>query len=471
MAPTLEDLTSTFVFAAGPHTDNKAVLAELPKGLPMDPARQRQGHRKSKLGCDNCKRRRLKCNEEMPCAGCWRRGEWCERPDRPERPKATQEMRLRQAAPKAMASMGPLNSSTHASDAVVNLLHLKLLHHFQTHTASTLVFDAAAWDAALQLSFQFEFLANAVLCVSSRHLSSLSAPNDPETASYTAAASSHLCRALAGFRQELQTKDFFTATHLDAFIATSTLLQFELWSSTDFARHGGARHGETGLDMERDRLFTFSASLKQVFLQSVPEALRHQPDSVFIPYIQHNPAVALNEHARISSESVEAYRDYFARRPEGNVAGEMRGRLEEKPPPFVRLQDSSKTSLWKPRADPVTTTTSLSTDDGGYAHVVGGLCLLMSFLPENQSSYSDSKTPTELPTSLLADLTRCVFSFPILCRGTFVALVHNNDMDAFFVLYHFYRTVRQVLPEKTCWWAHGRAATMEKALHNWLHNG
>ncbi|ERS99020.1 hypothetical protein HMPREF1624_04215 [Sporothrix schenckii ATCC 58251] len=461
MAPDFEDLTSTFVFTAGPRNAT-AVLAELPKGLPMDPARQRQGHRKSTLGCDNCKRRR--CNEEVPCASCRRRGERCERP---EKAKPVFEKRRQQAVPKSMATMAPSTASARASDSVVNLLHLKLFYHFQAHTAATLVFDASAWAAALQLSVRFEFLANAVLCVSARHLASLSGPTAaPEAAAYAAAAASHLCRALAGLRQELQTKDFFTATHLDAFIATSTLLQFELWSSTDVAPSNHGRRA--GLDMERDRLFAFSASLKQVFLQNVPEALRHQPDSVFMPYIRRNPATALHEHARISDDTADAYRAFFAPRVPEKRLGSMKERFDETPPLLLRRKNASAASLWTPRNDPGTTNTAVSAEDGGYAHVLDGLCLLMSFLPENPSCQPDATTPEPPSAPLQADLARCVFSFPILCRGTFVSLLRKNDPDALFVLYHFYRTARLILPEPTCWWAHGRAVIMEQALHDWL---
>ncbi|CAK7226418.1 hypothetical protein SCUCBS95973_006193 [Sporothrix curviconia] len=325
MAPPFEDMTNTFVFSAAPST-NRAVLAEVPKGL-HNPSRQRQSHRKSRAGCDNCKRRRVKCNEEVPCAGCRRRREVCERPGH----------RLQPAVPKPMDTVAPPTATSltaptrNTGDSVVNLLHLKLLHHFQVHTCQTLVFSADVWATALQLSFQFEFLSNAVLCVAARHLaflhmdsadaSSVSRGAGPDAASYAATAATHLCRALAGFRRELMTKDFSTATDLDAFIITSTLLQFELWSSTDFLPSG-----RRGLDLERDRLFTFSASLKLVFLKSVPEALRQQPDSVFMPH----------------------------------------------------------------------------------------------------------------------------------------------DLDAFFLLYHFYRTIRQLLPQESCWWAHGRTAVMEGALYDWL---
>ncbi|CAK7200906.1 hypothetical protein SEUCBS139899_003606 [Sporothrix eucalyptigena] len=465
MAPSFEDMTSTFVFSTPSHAD-EAVLAELPKGLLRDPSRERRSHRKSKTGCDNCKRRRVKCNEELPCAGCRRRGEVCGS----GKTKTVQEHRVQQAVPKPMTTMAPSTSPSKSDGAVVNLLHLKLLHHFQVHTCQTLVFDAGAWAAALQLSFQFEFLSNAVLCVAARHLEFLHSDQksgatgaDPDASSYAASAATHLCRALAGFRQELMTKDFHTATHLDAFIATSILLQFELWSSTDFLPHSSQ-----ALDMERDRLFTFSASLKLVFLQSVPEALRRQPSSVFMPYIQHNPTIALAEHARIGSNTADAFRTFFARRPKiedavRHIGGSsMRQRLQEKLPSVRRIGEFSKESPWQP------TPAYAITSAGIYTHVVDGLCLLSSFLPDAEPPHETFVAPEQLLTPLFADLNRSAFSFPILCRGSFVDMLHNNDLDAFFLLYHFYRAIRQLLPREACWWAHGRATVMEKSLHDWL---
>lgn len=115
-----------------------------------------------------------------------------------------------------------------STDAIVNLLHLKLFHHFQTCTRQTLLLAPEVWEQALQLSFQFEFLMNAILYVAARHLSIL----QPEDAAYPTAATGHLGHALSRFR--LEVSNDFTSTHLDAFIATSVLVQYEIWTDTDF---------------------------------------------------------------------------------------------------------------------------------------------------------------------------------------------------------------------------------------------
>jgi hypothetical protein len=56
--PSIESLTSIFVLDSAPNS--KGALLEIPKALAVDPFRQRRAHRKSKGGCESCKRRRIK---------------------------------------------------------------------------------------------------------------------------------------------------------------------------------------------------------------------------------------------------------------------------------------------------------------------------------------------------------------------------------------------------------------------------
>lgn len=56
--PSLSDLTNTFVLSST--SNNDPVLSEIPKGLTVDPSRQRRVHQKSVTGCENCRRRRVK---------------------------------------------------------------------------------------------------------------------------------------------------------------------------------------------------------------------------------------------------------------------------------------------------------------------------------------------------------------------------------------------------------------------------
>lgn len=311
------------------------------------------------------------------------------------------------------------------TDSVVNLLHLKLFHHFETCTRHTLLFTPEVWGHALQLCFEYEFLMNAILCVSARHLAVLQ-PGKPE---YPAAAASHLCRALARFRHDLSND--FTSTPIDTFIATSILLQFEIWTSTDSAQDGA-------FDPSREHFFSFSSSLKQVFLESAPLIL-NQP-SVFLPHLQQDPMVMLAGAAQISKGTLANYQDFFSCDRPLNV--ELL-----QPPPYTRGTDL--TNAWEHGQDEV----------DGYSPIINHICLILSFLPE---AGPDAVAP------LLPQLARYIVSFPLLCRGFFASKVQQSDPHALLLLYHFYRAVRILLPPDECWWAQKRATVSEIVLKEWL---
>ncbi|KAK9236975.1 hypothetical protein V1525DRAFT_388921 [Lipomyces kononenkoae] len=431
IGPSLKDFTNIFVLS--PTSNSEQVLFEVPKALVVDPFRQRRAHQKSRTGCENCRRRRVKCNDETPCASCSRRGERCQRVVRgngvtsiPSSPAQT------------------LLPGSESTGAVVNLLHLKLFHHFQTWTLQTLLFAPEVWGHALQLSFQFEFLTNAILCVAARHLAVL----QPEDATYPAAASSHLCRALSLFRHELFNN--FNSTNLDAFVATSFLLQYEMWISTDF--FSPQDDGLVSFDPSRDRIFAFSSSLKEVFLKNVPLIL-HQP-SVFMRYIQHNPGDILVGAAQISNGTLAKYHDYFSyHRP-------LSLKLLSIPLPYTRSTDLA---ISNPCHHVPKTPDAPDPIEDGYAPVVTQLCLILSFLPETRPPEAVSAD-----SPLLPDLARFIFSFPVLCRGPFVSMVQQSDPHALLLLYHFYRAVRILLPPDQCWWAHKRATVSETLLKEWL---
>lgn len=286
---------------------------------------------------------------------------------------------------------------------------------------------------------------NAILCLAARHLTIL----QPEDATYPTAAASHLSRALSRFRHELS--DIFTPFHLDAFIATSSLLQYEVWTSTDF--FSPQDDGVVSLDPARDRIFALSSGLKQVFLKSVPLA-SDQP-SVFMPHIRHNPRNILVEAAQISNGTLAKYQDFFSYHRPLNLE------LLNIPLPYIRGTDLNIANPWQERVPKLQDPLDPVLD--GYAPIVTELCLILSFLPEARPPESVS---TELP--LLPELARYIFSFPLLCRGPFASMIHQSNPHALLLLYHFYRAVRILLPPSECWWAHRRATLSETVLKEWL---
>jgi len=102
-------------------------------------------------------------------------------------------------------------------------------------------------------------------------------------------------------------------------------------------------------------------------------------------------------------------------------------------------------------------------EEMGYATIINELCLILSFLPEAQPS-----EPVRTKTSLLPELVRYIFTFPVMCRGPFASMVQQSDPHALLLLYHFYRAVRILLPPDEGWWAYKRAKLSETVLKAWL---
>ncbi|KAH8886054.1 hypothetical protein GQ53DRAFT_845159 [Thozetella sp. PMI_491] len=430
-APSMSDFTSTFVLSSLPGTEQG--LLEVPKALGYDPSRQRRAHRKSRNGCESCRKQRIKCDGETPCSRCARRKERCRRPV----PHTVEP------APSDM----PASALLPDLDAAVNLMHLKLFHHFQECTRQTLLFPEDVWHRTLQLCFHYEFLMNAVLSVGARHLATL----QPEDPTYPTAATSHLCRALSGFRQELSGD--FASMNADAFVATSTLLQYEIWAtaSSDMPPCTDAM----GFDPSRDRIFAFSSVLKTVFLKSVP--MLSAQSSVLLPHMRVDMGDKLAEAVGVSNRKLGQYQDFFSyHRPikpdrlhiplssdqDGDNVPVMQG-------PWVVHPEKSRHI-----SDP---------KEAVYAPVIARLCVILSFLPE-----AGSRCLVDTASPLFPVLARYIFCFPVTCCGPFAALIQNRDPHALLMLYHFYRAARILLPPSECWWAHERAAVSEVLLKDWL---
>jgi hypothetical protein len=373
------------------------------------------------------------CDNNTPCASCIRRGQHCQRLVR-----GSKELRPTTSVQPLVSSPRPRSMNNGP-----NLLHLKLFHHFQTFTVHTLQFSPSVWEHALQLSFQFDFLADAILCLAAQHLAVL----QPESAASSTAATTHLSRALSKFRHELASKEF-TSTHIDAFIATSLLLQYQLWTNTEdyvLPKGGGGPSG--------DVVFNFSSSLKKVFLKCIPSLL-DQP-SVFMPFIRLDSKDMLVEAAQISDGTLTAYENVFSYNRRFD-AGLLSLSL-----PYTRGSDVAVLERWRytpPKIagvhDPI---------EDGYTPIIRQLCLIQSFLPEAQPPESASAG-----SPLFPELVKYILSFPVMCHGPLNSMIQNGDPHALLLLCHFYRAVRIILEPSQCWWVHKRATVCAAALKEWL---
>lgn len=321
----------------------------------------------------------------------------------------------------------------------------RLFHHFQLFTCQTLFATPDVWSQALRLCFRFEFLMSMVLCIAARHLTALR----PEDETYSMAAAYHLHRAIQQFHDELSKN--LESINADAFVATTILLQYEVWTRTDFLTPQD--DGKVSFNPDHDRFFTQSASMKQMFLQFASLMPRRPSQvSIFLPHIQRNSLSELAQAANISNSTGIEYQNFFSyHRP-------LSLELLEMPLPntldtdLATWQHHGHTGQGEP--DPI---------EHGYALVVEQICILQSYLPEANPLVSIENEP-----SLALDLARSIFTFPILCRGPFASMVHQSDPHALLLLYHFYRTTRILLSSNHYWWAHRRSAAAEASLKEWL---
>lgn len=332
---------------------------------------------------------------------------------------------------------------------------MKLFHHFETSTKHSLVFGLSVWDHALRLSCQVETLMHAILCISARHLSYLCPGEDM----YPAAAATHLSRTVQGFRKDLGLG--ILPSNMDAFMATAVLLHYELWDKSDFAAR---RDGTLAIDPGSDLFFDLCTGLRGIFLNCIGHM--SQVSSVFGPAVAHSPRVVLAKVANINRSTLHSFQSFFA----------YHRTLDPRqlvPPAYSRGGEVPPQDCWGPHRriftiDDKDGEETEDMDEESYNDVIPRLCLLLSFLPE-ASAVGDAKCSTALIEGLLPDLSRFIFTFPVLCDSNFARMVKRGDQKALVLMYHFYRAVRILLSGKReYWWAEKRSSLSEISLKDYL---
>lgn len=215
-------------------------------------------HTKSRLGCSQCKSRRIKCDECPPCCGnCAKKGINCDYQDlqpaidnlqlftpasfpaslqRPRNPStpgsissssaSSRSSKISKTSRTSRASSSTIVSGVSAASAgtTFNLQDLGLLHHFTVQTAQTLpAFDSEQyriiWEQEIpRLAQSHEFLMHAVIGFAAAHQATLS----HEQASREAARY-HYIEALKAFRNQV---DAITNDKADALLGFSILICF-----------------------------------------------------------------------------------------------------------------------------------------------------------------------------------------------------------------------------------------------------
>lgn len=193
-----------------------------------------------------------------------------------------------------------------------------------------------------------------------------------------------------------------------------------------------------------------------MFLNYIPTAPKSTISSILQRHLAKNPLDLLLNNSNTSEESFAKYQDFFAY--EKPLTKE---KLNTSLPLFNRTKQLASDKKRSPE------------HSGSCRSIINTLTIILSFLPETHSETEEPQnkinTENEEPRLTVApEIVRCIWSFPITCRGAFVSLIQQSDPHALFVLYHFYRAVRILLSGYEGWWAQERARVWEEVLGKWL---
>ncbi|KLP16142.1 uncharacterized protein LW94_13830 [Fusarium fujikuroi] len=155
-SPSLKQLSSGGVADVSTSTSSSSP-SSLTSGRPRRRPIPRKGHTKSRRGCFNCKRRRVKCQETTPsCDNCNRLGLRCEYP---------------QTSDKALITLFSPQPAQAISQAQFSMVDLRFFHHFLLHAYPGLPIQGEeVWKEVAKYSHGFDYLAHAMLAVGASHL-------------------------------------------------------------------------------------------------------------------------------------------------------------------------------------------------------------------------------------------------------------------------------------------------------------
>ncbi len=121
--------------------------------------RTRRRHEKSRTGCEPCKRRRIKCDEQTPkCGSCTRKDINCLRH---EYASSSPPETARTSSTEGTLPIDNDSQSFKDDHAVLNLstpnidmLQMQLFSHFETDTRFTLVFGPDVWKQCMGIALK-----------------------------------------------------------------------------------------------------------------------------------------------------------------------------------------------------------------------------------------------------------------------------------------------------------------------------
>ncbi|KAL6707216.1 hypothetical protein ACN47E_004763 [Coniothyrium glycines] len=135
----------------------------------------RKGHTKSRRGCFNCKRRRIKCNEKHPdCNHCIKAGLQCEYP-----------ANIIQATQRPLPSPHPQEvGNLRSTPGMFSMADMRLFHHFLITAYPHLPVGAdKIWITVIpSFAHNYEYLIHSILALAASHLDAVSTSSVAEQA-------------------------------------------------------------------------------------------------------------------------------------------------------------------------------------------------------------------------------------------------------------------------------------------------
>lgn len=339
-----------------------------------------------------------------------------------------------------------------------------------------------------------------ILLITARHLHHL----HPEEPAYQRAAMFHLVKGLPEYRQEIERPP--REETADALMAAGVLLYNYVWTTVDSVDLS------TLAGYANDPMFSMAVGLREMFVRRL--GVLHPDRSIFYTCMHYHSRIPIRRAARRCAKLPRQFEAYFSSQYHRLEAGKANHRdtSRDRNPYSIELDQlgadvmSSCLGL-----EPPTSTSGISAETEemtqdpiflGYLEAVsraapvisiaaqieeqmssesiivksekpkrmvpgsdGGCCTPSNLIePTPKGSDSDTSMPS------IQDVSRYLFSWPVLCIPSFLELLEQRDHRALLLLYYYYKATRVVLP-KEYWWAHQRAEWMEPVLEAELRRG
>ncbi|KAN0099063.1 hypothetical protein V8E51_012838 [Hyaloscypha variabilis] len=389
--------------------------------IPDEPGRQRKTHRKSRAGCNNCKSRKVKCDESFPqCRACLKRGAQClygrslEAQDRGKNNALSQKVFR---SHNALLPIGNRSSVQHSgisslmmdnslliddilsSDETLRCLHaldiesinlpeMNLIRHFNAITSRALPYGQMFWKKVLAtVALENSYVMHAVLTVAASHCRFLY-PSTHSTR-YCELECLHRIYALSSLRDALDAP--LNQENFDPVFTCSVLLLIHSWSLVDTMKAGE-------IDFGADDVLLITRGTRDI----VFEARKQGMHSIF--------GGVLNPSFEISAQQF----------------------------PFPELQSLSH-SLNPERTD--------NTYSGAATSMISILGAIKSKAPCNTRKY--------------------LLSWPARCSKDYITAIQGNDEQALAILAHFYAAA-STISEPCGWLFTTRSSLMCRAIVNRL---